>query len=77
MTDDERRELFERFRAADANQQCWKSSKRRFARKRDAKRRAREAERSSGRRINVYRCPYCHDWHLTKKSQRKRKEQNR
>lgn len=70
LTAEEQLDLERRFEAADKNGVCWKTNKQRHARRRDAKRSARSAERRSGRRIRVYECPHCDGWHLTKARQR-------
>ena len=45
--------------------QCWRTNKRSYA----SKAQARRAMRKTGRRLFVYSCPFCGAYHMTKGAQ--------
>lgn len=53
------------------NSPCHRSGKRRHAtRKRALTAAAFAMKERPGTRLTIYKCPHCHDWHLTKKETR-------
>ncbi len=52
------------------------TSKRKFDSKKEAKSEAARARGSTGKRLAVYECQYCHGWHLAKKKTNARYRRN-
>jgi hypothetical protein len=54
-------------------ERCPWCGKDRYASRAAAKRSAWHQQQAGGRRLNVYRCPFCWDWHLTSKRPRRKR----